>query len=92
MGFSGLYCEILELLSAWREHFEGHSQLVEDISSPEDSQAPMAVQGAACQGGGWQSSPGGSRVDGSPGETKPGLQLGHKQLLHCSGVEALSPA
>ena len=45
--------------------------MVEDISSPEDSQAPMAVQGVACQGGGWQSSPGGSRVDGSPRGSLP---------------------
>ena len=36
--------------------------MVEDISSLEDSQAPMAVQGAACQGGGWQSRSRGGRA------------------------------
>ena len=66
--------------------------MVEDISSPEDSQAPVAVQGVTCQGGRWQSRGQPGKVDGSAGEAKPGLQLGHKQLLHCSGVEALSPA
>ena len=52
----------------------------------------MAVQSRGQQGG-WQSKGQLAEVvDGSPGEAKPGLQLGHKQLLHCSGVEALSPA
>ena len=40
--------------------------MVEDISSPEDSQAPMAVQGVACQGGGWQSRGGQARTAAWP--------------------------
>ena len=81
MGLSGLYCEILELLSAWSEHFEGQSQWWRIFLLQKILKLRWQSRGQLAK-----------VVDGSAGETKPGLQLGHKQLLHCSGVEALSPA
>ena len=81
VGLGGLYCEILELLSAWSEHFEGQSQWWRIFLLQKILKLRWQSRGKLAK-----------VVDGSPGEAKPGLQLGHKQLLHCSRVEALSPA
>ena len=83
VGLSGLYCEILELWSAWSEHFEGQSQWWRIFLLQKILKLRWQSRGQLAK-----------VVDGSPGpgEAEPGLQLGHKQLLHCSGVEALSPA